>query len=489
MLKDKKFLNDNKIAEAMEKEPLDKGGQGTVFRIDQSNYVVKVAAIDTVLKKQSIRNEVDFLWHLKGIPGVVEIDSCAYNNYYFLIKVPLLTAHMRTKKAYTKLASMTFLERLELYRSLTETLAKIHEKGIIHGDIKPENLMIDESLSRIYVIDFGLALRKPSFQLSGTLVYLTPELLLKARAKNFIDDLWALGLSIAEIEFGFDLILNQEYDFCISLNQPFNSMPVFQGPTVDPKSLDYNLAINRIEECKTDLFIKLQERIKKRIRKILEICNENGAKKFLEFFDKTLSIDPNTRAQTASEILDSLNMALDLCQNRQVADSNPISQIQFPNGALSQQYFSIQDLDEKEEEDDVDESLEGTEGRMLLHTPPTHKTLKNAGEIIQSNNSHPPSMYYSFINIQDMENTDQMQPLMDSPQNGLDRPEQYEDYIIDEPNENSSMSSIEIGKYQAQIHGSKLIQSKGKLIGSFAPDIDKMKKEIFEIESGDHRMI
>ena len=40
---------------------------------------------------------------------------------------------------------------------ICKVLNKIHEQGIIHMDLKPENIMLDRS-GNIYLIDFGAAL-------------------------------------------------------------------------------------------------------------------------------------------------------------------------------------------------------------------------------------------------------------------------------------------------------------------------------------------
>ncbi len=82
-------------------------------------------------------------------------------------------------------------EKIRILCSIAKGLADIHEAGIIHGDIKPENIMLSGSTPPdIRIADFGMARLKhqqvaismssliTTTRLKGTPVYCAPEMLI-----------------------------------------------------------------------------------------------------------------------------------------------------------------------------------------------------------------------------------------------------------------------------------------------------------------------
>jgi serine/threonine-protein kinase len=90
---------------------------------------------------------------------------------------------------------------LEIARKLCAGLAAAHERGVIHRDLKPQNIMLDKR-GQVVIMDFGLAavassLRGPEAR-NGTPAYMSPEQL-RGESVSAKSDLYALGLIFYEL--------------------------------------------------------------------------------------------------------------------------------------------------------------------------------------------------------------------------------------------------------------------------------------------------
>ncbi len=96
-------------------------------------------------------------------------------------------------------------EALKIFRKIALVLSYLHQQGIVHRDVKPENIIL--SKGRPVLIDFGLArkLDLPSVTVEGsvlgTMHYIPPEVLQGGRFSEK-GDIYALGLILYEMLTG-----------------------------------------------------------------------------------------------------------------------------------------------------------------------------------------------------------------------------------------------------------------------------------------------
>lgn len=74
-------------------------------------------------------------------------------------------------------------------------LAYVHSFGVIHRDVKPENLLIDKKTASVKLIDFGLAINESgvSTDYIATRWYRAPENLLGTKEYTCAIDVFSLG--------------------------------------------------------------------------------------------------------------------------------------------------------------------------------------------------------------------------------------------------------------------------------------------------------
>jgi serine/threonine protein kinase len=97
-----------------------------------------------------------------------------------------------------------------LMRGLFETVQSLHAQGVVHLDIKPENLMLDRE-GKLYLVDFGSArFNEERCTESGTGVYMAPESHHLSGVRK--RDEWSLGVLLYRLLTGefpcnsFDLL-------------------------------------------------------------------------------------------------------------------------------------------------------------------------------------------------------------------------------------------------------------------------------------------
>lgn len=93
---------------------------------------------------------------LRDNPGIVQVQDYFRENDTAYIIMDFIHGKTLTEYAKSKGGILSSEEVLTLLRTPIKTLQKIHQFDILHRDISPDNLIVDEE-SNVYLIDFGAA--------------------------------------------------------------------------------------------------------------------------------------------------------------------------------------------------------------------------------------------------------------------------------------------------------------------------------------------
>jgi tRNA A-37 threonylcarbamoyl transferase component Bud32 len=184
---------------------LGKGGMGEVYRADDLKLGQPVA--------------------LKFLPPDVDRDPVRLSQLHSEVRMARQVSHPNVCRVYDidevdghTFLSMEFVDGedlatllrrigrfneergIEIARQICAGLAAAHQRGVIHRDFKPPNVMIDRAGS-VRITDFGLAGASGETIAAGTPAYMAPEQL-AGGAVNERSDVYALGLVLYELFTG-----------------------------------------------------------------------------------------------------------------------------------------------------------------------------------------------------------------------------------------------------------------------------------------------
>lgn len=219
------------------------GGMGQVFR-GVHRYLDRPAAIK-VMQANLAANptfRARFLVEAKAAaalkhPNIVEIYEFGDQDGNFYLVMELMTdGSLRTLlRRRTSGQSWPLALGLDLVRQAAEGLAAAHALGMVHRDIKPDNLLLDrlggtqQEQYLLKISDFGLARLAEGSGLTatgvpmGTLAYMSPEQCQSAGKLDGRSDLYSLGVVLYEVATGY--LPFQIDSFNDALNKHLNVPP------------------------------------------------------------------------------------------------------------------------------------------------------------------------------------------------------------------------------------------------------------------------
>lgn len=188
---------------------LGEGGHGEVYeawdtKLERS-VAIKRVKHDAVAAGADLMREARMAASLHH-PAFVKVHAIEETEDGQFIVMELIPG--RTLKQVLADGKPALPDALDWTRQVAEAMQDAHASGLVHGDLKPSNIMLEPS-GKVRILDFGLALRQDMLATTtitqsepqGTIAYMAPERLLGA-LPDARGDIYSLGAMLYEMVVG-----------------------------------------------------------------------------------------------------------------------------------------------------------------------------------------------------------------------------------------------------------------------------------------------
>ncbi|CAH9110952.1 unnamed protein product [Cuscuta epithymum] len=155
------------------------------------------------VKMKKIKREIKILQNLYGGPNIVKLLNTVRDQHS---NVPSLIFEYVNSTDFSVLnPTLTHYDISYYMYELLKALDYCHSQGIMHRDVKPQNVMIDHVLRKLWLIDWGLAeFYHPGKEYNvrvASRYFKGPELLVNLQDYDYSLDMWSLGCMFAGMIF------------------------------------------------------------------------------------------------------------------------------------------------------------------------------------------------------------------------------------------------------------------------------------------------
>ncbi|SCU82026.1 LAFA_0C08636g1_1 [Lachancea sp. 'fantastica'] len=253
---------------------LQKMGEGAYGKVDlcmhkKEGYIVVIKLIfkerilvDTWVRDRklgTIPSEIQIMATLNAKPheNILKLLDFFEDDEYYYIETPVhgLSGSIDLFDLIELKTDMTEHEARLIFKQIVSGIKHLHDNGIVHRDIKDENVIV-ESNGFVKIVDFGSAayIKSGPFDVFvGTIDYAAPEVLGGEPYEGKPQDIWAIGILLYTIIFkenpfyNIDEILDADLrinssrhvsDDCVSLIRKILNRSVSKRPSIEDISND-----------------------------------------------------------------------------------------------------------------------------------------------------------------------------------------------------------------------------------------------------------
>lgn len=192
-------------------EELGRGGMGTVYRVLDRSINEEIAL---KLLKSEVATDTNiierFKNELKLARKITHKSVCRMFDLNEKDGIPFITMEFvpgeDLKSLITRVGRLSIEKAVAFTRQVAEGLSEAHKIGVVHRDLKPQNIMVDRE-GNVHIMDFGIARLITASELTekgmmiGTPHYMSPEQA-QGEAVDQRADIYALGVILFEMVTG-----------------------------------------------------------------------------------------------------------------------------------------------------------------------------------------------------------------------------------------------------------------------------------------------
>ncbi|XP_042759059.1 myosin light chain kinase, smooth muscle isoform X1 [Panthera leo] len=182
-------------------ERLGSGKFGQVFRLVEKKtgkiWAGKFFKAYSAKEKENIRQEISIMNCLHH-PKLVQCVDAFEEKANIVMVLEIVSGGELFERIIDEDFELTERECIQYMRQISEGVEYIHKQGIVHLDLKPENIMcVNKTGTRIKLIDFGLARKLENAGslkvLFGTPEFVAPEVI-NYEPIGYATDMWSIGV-------------------------------------------------------------------------------------------------------------------------------------------------------------------------------------------------------------------------------------------------------------------------------------------------------
>jgi serine/threonine protein kinase len=248
-----------------------KAGSHTPLAAKTFDLRMVLTAANAAREVKRLQREASILKEVPAHPNIVSFVDIAHRGkeWLFLVMELVDGGHLLNAMVERPTRRLVEEEALYVFRQLVTGLGWLHDNGVIHRDLKLENVLVARSrkdganlLLNVKITDFGLSRFfgpgcSTALSTVGSPRYMAPEVKAKGAHDNRVD-LWSLGILLSVLlggRFPCDGLPNVRQD---KLDNAVESLPV----GVHAKSVVYGLLQKRPEERLTIADLKIHPWLK-----------------------------------------------------------------------------------------------------------------------------------------------------------------------------------------------------------------------------------